>query len=108
MRFSKLSTPVNPHVKLKVSELLQSMVGMGFPLKFPASLRPNTNGVGSGIVGVSVGVADTGQLHSKGRRIRIRWEQTPFSISRRADIISGTDLDVEKGTENPSNGKDTV
>ena len=32
MRFSKLSTPVSPQVKLIVSELIQSIVGIGSPL----------------------------------------------------------------------------
>ena len=77
MRFSKLSTPASPHVKLAVSELIQLIVGIGFPLKrYPASRSEIFDG-GNGSVGYSSGAANTCTLHSKetksGRRFECFW-----------------------------------
>ena len=90
MRFSKLSTPVSPQVKLIVSGLIQSTVGIGSPLnRDPPSCAGKT---GTVTEGKCVEAAYTSVLHSERMRRGRSWGCFRFLIARQVVLYQLTEV----------------
>ena len=97
IRFSKLSTPVYPQVKLILCELIQSTVGIGSPLnRDSGSCAGKTGTVTEGKS--PVGVAYTSVLNSGRMRRRRSWGCIRFLIDQKMVLYQRTEVSYFKKT----------
>ena len=97
IRFSKLSRPVSPQVKLIVSELIQSTVGIGSPLNRDSP--PCAGKAGTVTEGKSpVGVAYTSVLNSGRMRRRGSWGRIRFLMAQQTVLCQPTEVSYCKKT----------